>query len=153
MLTRVGNEEECSAAKSEEPPLVAGFHKRSHKTGHDHHLIHEDHIKDGGGGHPTSQEQIQKQEGCRQKPIDVSDIEDLTHIASHLRVAALELNLDGGPTQIAAHAKVRDRSDQRDTGGDVVEDALIAGLSERQAHERKGGSSHNSCDGEVLTDR
>ena len=66
-------------------------------------------------------------------PIDVANIKDLAIHAVHFRVASLKLDRDRCLSQIGGHWKVRDRGDQSDGSGDIVEDAMRTRLGEGQS--------------------
>ena len=59
----------------------------------------------------------------RHKPVDVSDVEDLTGHAGNLGVASRKLDSDGSVAQVGCHGKVGDRGNEGDGSSDVVEDA------------------------------
>ena len=59
------------------------------------------------------------------KPVNVSNVEDLSVQTCHLGIASLKFNLDGGVPQIGSHGEVRNGCDERDGSGDVVEDAVL----------------------------
>jgi hypothetical protein len=85
----------------------------------------------------------------RNKPIDVSDVEDLTVGACDHRVASLELNRDSGVTQVGSHSEVRDGCDESDGSGDVVENAVLTWDREAQTHEGDGCNSHDCGDSPI----
>jgi len=91
---------------------------------------------------------------------DVANIKDLTIDTTDNRVVARELDINRRPAQVGAHGEVRDRSDHGDGGGDIVEDAVVAGLGKGEAYEGEGRAGHDgrhgpipiramSCDGDV----
>lgn len=83
------------------------------------------------------------------KPVDVSDVEDLTVHASNQWVASLELDGDWSVSKVGCHGEVGNRGNKGDTGGDVVEDTSVARNSEAQTHEGEGRDSHDSGDSPV----
>ena len=80
-----------------------------------------------GSGFPTS-----RCNGHRKSP----DL--IVRGARDFGVAPLELDGDGSLTQVGGHGKVCDCSNQGDSSGDVVEDAVGTGLGEGQADEDEG---------------
>ena len=83
------------------------------------------------------------------KPVNVSNVEDLAVQACHLGIASLKFNLDGGVPQIGSHGEVRNGCDERDGSGDVVEDAVLPRNSDAQSHEGEGRYCHDSSDGPI----
>jgi len=80
----------------------------------------------------------------RDKPIDVSHVENLTIQASNHRTVSLKLDQDRSVSQVGCHGKVGNRSNKGDTGCDVVEDTSVARNSEAQPYENEGGDCHDS---------
>lgn len=116
--------EESDAAKGEVSPLVGGRGECSDETGDDHDLVDENYEEGGGPWHPRGEEQVHEKQRGSDDPVDVSDVVDLTEVAANLGVAALELDGDGGPTQVGGHGEVGNGSDHGDAGGDVVENTI-----------------------------
>lgn len=163
----VHNPEESEAAKDEVSPLVAAGDQSTNETGDDHNLVDQDSPENGRGGHASGEEQVKEQERSGNDPstllalfhcfwpdilnipIDVSNVVDLTARATNDRVAALELNLNGDPSQVRCESEVGDGCNHDNTGGDVVEDTVMARLGERQAHEAQHGNSHAGADSPV----
>lgn len=85
----------------------------------------------------------------RDKPINISDVEDLTEQASNFRIASLELNNDGSVAQVGSHGEVCDGSDECYGSSDVVEDAISARNTEAQSHKDESAESHNGCDSPI----
>ena len=82
--------------------------------------------------------------------VDVTDIEDLANVSGHARIVGPgKLDLNSGPAQIGAHAKVSNGGDHGNGGRDVVEDAVGARLGKGHAHEDQGSHGHDGGDGEV----
>ena len=86
------------------------------------------------------------------KPINISDVENLTELASNLWIGSQKFNLNGSIAQVWCHSEVCNRSDESDGSSDVVEDAVLARDSEAYTHEEKGTESHESGDSPVLQD-
>ena len=63
--------------------------------------------------------------GCRKwtLTVNVPNVEDLAHVASHLRAASFKLYGNTGPPKVGCHAEIRNGSDQRNGCGDVVKQA------------------------------
>lgn len=80
-------------------------------------------------------------------PVDVSNIEDLTHSAGHPGIGSPELWFNTGLSKVGAHGKISDGSNQCDCCGDVVEDTVRTGLGEREPSEGEGRNEHHSADG------
>lgn len=79
----------------------------------------------------------------------VPDVKDLTVESRDYRVASHKLNSDGSPADIRCHREICDGCDHGDTGSDVVEEAVLAGLGVSKTKEDESGSSHGSADGPV----
>ena len=74
-------------------------------------------------------------------------IEDLAVYTSNLGAnGPWELNIDRSPSKVGTHGEVCDRSDECDGCGDVVEDALLAGLHMCETQEDQGGKHHDCGD-------
>ena len=80
---------------------------------------------------------------------DISHVEDLTVRAPDDRVVARELDIDGGPAEVATHGEVGNRCNHGDGGGDVVEDTVLARLRQGETDEDEGRDGHDSRDGPV----
>lgn len=94
----VNDEEECNAAEGEVTPLVDSTDQGANKTSHDHDLIDEDHIHDGGPRHTSCEKKIHEQERGGDEPVDVANVEDLAVQSGNLRVAALEFDHYASPS-------------------------------------------------------
>lgn len=79
-------------------------------------------------------------------PIDVANVEDLTIHTMHGGVCTEEFHVDWRPPQIGGHGEVRDRRDERDTSGDVVENTILAGLRQSETHEGDCRAGHHGGD-------
>jgi hypothetical protein len=135
--------ESCDPDGTKLTPLVDAVHKSADQAGNDNNLGHHKGVEDGGRGHASDQEQLADDERHGDEPVNVSNIEDLAHIAVNPGRAAQELDFDSGPTQVGAHAEVGDGSDQAQRGIEVVEKALAAGLEEGMDHEGEGREAHH----------
>ena len=80
-------------------------------------------------------------------PIDIAHVEDLTDVARDLGVAADELDLDTGLTEVGAHGEVGNSGDHGNGGGNVVEDTTATRLGEGETGEDHGGDEHHRADG------
>ena len=145
--------QEGNHAEGEETPLVARRDKRTNKTSSDHDLVHQDRDEKCRPRESRSQKQVQQQERCRDDPIDVANVEDLTGETISSARGAEELDIDGCLAQVGSHGEVRYGGDEGDGGGDVVEDAVGAGFGEAETQEDKGGDGHDGADGEVPGER
>jgi hypothetical protein len=160
-----GHEEKCNTAEGEKAwhtsvtvktpsdldqltPLVAAMHKRTNKQHNNHNQLHQQSIQRSRSRHARGQQQLDQDQRISNKPINIPDVENLSHIATDLGISAEELDLDGGPAKIAAHTEVCDGGDQADRDVEVVEQALGAWLEEGEAHKGEGGEGHHSGDGE-----
>ena len=86
---------------------------------------------------------------CRNKPIDVSDVEDLTVDTSNFRIAALELDGNRSISQVGCHCEISNGCDESDRGSDVVEDTVATRNSEAQSYESKCRRSHDGGDSPI----
>ena len=134
-----------------ETNLVAGCHQSPNEASDDHDFIDQDSVEDRRPWETGSEEEIHKQQWGGDDPdlvslnsqmtrricipINVSNVEDLTEIASDLGVGAHELRLDASLSQVGAHGEVGDGRDHRDGGSDVMEDTVRARLRKGQASE------------------
>lgn len=148
----VGDEEEGEATEDIVSPFVARLNQGADKAGDNHNFIDEDGVNDGGSWKTTCQEKVKQQEWGGDDPVDVSNIKDLSQVATDLGVGSLELDLDGSPAEVRAHGEVGNRGNQGDGSGDVVEEALRAWLGEGQTHEDSSRHHHHCGDSEVLED-
>ena len=64
----------------------------------------------------------------------------------NLGVTAHELRSDACLTKVGTHAEVGDGCHHGDSGCDVVEDAMLAWLHEREANEGERRHGHDSAD-------
>ena len=76
--------EEGCAAEGEVAPLVARLHEGTDEAGDDHDPVGEADEEDGGPGHAGCEEEVQEEEGRRDEPVDVSDVEDFTELGQEL---------------------------------------------------------------------
>ncbi len=83
------------------------------------------------------------------KPIDISNVEDLAQISCDLRVASVELDRDCSVAQVGSHGEVRDGCNKGDGSGDIVEKAVLARDSEAQTYEDERCKSHDCSDSPV----
>lgn len=63
-------------------------------------------------------------------PVNVANVEDLTKVAGDFGVGTHELGANTSLSQVGAHGEVSDTGDHGDSSGDIVEEAVCAGLSE-----------------------
>jgi len=136
-------------AEDEVAPFVGRADESTNKSTDNHDLVNEHNPQDSRRGETSSQQQVQQQQRRRDEPINVTDIEDLTVQACDLGVAADELNGSWCPANVGSHAEVGDGGDHGDTGGDVVEDAVLARLGVGETEEGDGGGGHGGADGPV----
>ena len=130
MRTCIRNEKEGNTTKGVETPLIRSLDESTNESSGNHDLVHEDGVENGRRWQAAGQEEIQQQEGRGQEPVNVSDIEDLSHVAVHFGAGAFELNLDSGPSKVGAHTEVGDGRNQRDASSDIVEQAVRSRLHE-----------------------
>ena len=158
---------ERDAAEGEVAPLVRADDEGADEAGDDHDLVDEDGVHDGGPGQGGGQEEVEEEEGggddpvhilnnplhdrvfMSDSPIDVANVVDLPVGPAHDGVVALVLDGDGREAQVGAHGEVSDGGDEGDGGGDVVEDALLAGLPRREAHKDEGRGRHARAHGPI----
>jgi len=145
----VDDKEEGGAANGEESPLVSGLYKSTNETSDNHDLVGKHGSKNGGGGHASSEHEVEQEERSGDDPVNVTGVKDLTSAGGvNLRaVRADKLGLDGGLSKIGAHGKVGDARRTGDGCSNVVEEALGLGLAESQAHEGKRRNTHNGANG------
>ena len=124
MRTCIRNEKEGNTTKGVETPFVRSLDESTNESSGNHYLVHEYGVKNSRRRQATGQEKIQEQKRCCQEPVDVSDVEDLSHVAMNFGAGALELNLNSGPAKVGAHAEVGDARNQGDARSDVVEQAV-----------------------------
>jgi len=117
-----------TCAKSEVTPFVGRANKSSNKTTDNHDFVNEHDPQNSRCGETSSEQQVEQQQRRRDEPINVTNIEDLTVQACDLGVAADELDGSWCPANVGGHAEVGDGGDHGDTGGDVVEDTVLARL-------------------------
>lgn len=140
------DEQKSDAAEGEVSPLVARTDESANETRDDHDLVNEDNVQDGRPRHASGEEQVQEQERSGDEPVNVAHVEDLTVETANHRVAALPLNHDAGPAEVRSHGEVGDGSDHGDSGGDVVEDTVLARFGGSEADEAHGRDHHDGCD-------
>src|SRR5690242_5208285 len=102
-------------------PLVPANDERTDKTSDDHDLVDEDGPENRGPWHASSEQQVQKQEWCRDEPINVSNIKDLTVGTTDNGVVARELDLDGCEAQVRSHGEVSNACYEDNGRRNVVE--------------------------------
>lgn len=140
----VGNEEESDTAEDKVSPLVAALDEGSDETGNNHDLVDENGVDNGWSWETAGEEQVKEQKWCSDKPINVSNVENLSHVSGYLRIRSLELNLNSSPAQVGAHREVGNRSYHSNGGSDVVEDSLVLVLLERHSNEGTSSDNHDS---------
>ena len=74
----------------------------------------------------------------RDKPVDISNVEDLTVKACDLGVASHELDRDGSVTQVGSHGEVRNGCDESDGSSDIVEETSTTRDCKAPAHKANG---------------
>lgn len=72
--------EKGCVAESKVAPLVAGLDEGADETSDDHDPVGEDDEEDGGPGHAGCEEEVKKEQGRRDEPVDVADIEDFAEL-------------------------------------------------------------------------
>ena len=145
----VDDVEESKAAESEVSPLVSRRDEGTDKSSNNHDLVDQDDEKYSWPWHTRSQHEIHKQQRSRDKPIDVSHVEDLTECATDLGIRAEELDLDRSEAEIRTHGEVRDSSDENNTRSDVMEDSVSPWSAKRKTNESEACYSHNGANSEV----
>ena len=130
-------------------PLVRRAYKGANKSANNHDLVNEHNPQNSRCWETGGEQQIEEEQRRCDEPVDVTNVEDLSVQASNLGIRADELDSRGCPADVGCHAEVGDRGDHGDTGGNVVEDAVFAGLCVGEAEEGDGGCGHGGADGPV----
>jgi len=145
----VGDKEESRTTENEEAPLVAGLNQSTDETSDNHDLIHDDDVEDGGPRHSAREEKVQEQQRSGEKPVDISNVEDLADYPSDLGIGTTELDGNCSPTKVAAQGEVGNGSDEVDQGAKIEEDALLARFGERPGNTAQSRSAYACQVGEA----
>jgi hypothetical protein len=90
------------------------------------------------GGQHLQTVEIEQTYWSRNKPVDVSNVEDLTVKARDFGIGPHELDRDGSVAQVGSHGEVSDGCDESDGSSDVVEESVLARDCKAPAHEGDG---------------
>ena len=85
----------------------------------------------------------------RDKPVDVSDVEDLTGDTGDLGAASLKLDSNWSVAQVGCHGEVGNGGSESDGGSDVVKDAFFTFDQEAQSEESDCRGGHDTSDSPV----
>lgn len=145
----VDNVEESSTAKGKVWPLVDTLDESTNQTSDNHDFVDKDNPEDGRPWHTGSEQQVHEQQWRSDEPVNVSSIEDGAVGTTNNWVVAVELDTNGGETEVRTHGEVGNGSNKDNTGCDVVEETVAALYAERHANEDEASKGHDTANGKV----